>query len=63
MITFCEKCREMVPYKTRKVAREQDLKGKKYHFVAIEPYCPVCNSLLFVHELRDENLKSLEEVH
>jgi uncharacterized phage-associated protein len=60
MMTFCEECREIVPYQIKDVSMEKEIKGKKIKFEGREAYCPQCDSNLFVASLRDYNLKQLD---
>lgn len=60
MMTFCEKCREMVAYTTKDVSMEKEIKGKKINFEGKEAICPICEGELFVASLRDYNLEQMD---
>lgn len=61
MSVFCEKCRDIVAYSLELVNREKEIKGIKIKFEERKAYCTKCGEELFVPEIRDNNLKMLDD--
>lgn len=61
MVAFCEKCHEKVKFGIKNVKMEKEIKGKKVEIEGKEAFCLKCKSFLFVAEIRDYNLKQLED--
>lgn len=62
-ITFCEECRKDVTYITKEIPMLCTLKGTEYHYTGQEARCSVCDSLVYVPELHDHNLRTLYDVY
>ena len=60
MIAFCENCRKKVEATIKEEDMSHVIKGKEIHYKGKEAYCPICSDELFIHELRDENLRNLK---
>ena len=60
--TFCENCLKQVAYQVEEVETEAVVKGKKYTYGKLVARCAECGSLVFVHDLNDENLERLYNV-
>lgn len=60
MRIFCEECRDMVDYKIIEQQSVHSIKGKEISYISKEAYCSTCGSSVFVPELRDMNLESLD---
>ncbi len=60
MKAFCEECRDYVEYSIKEDDKIKDFKGKIIEYKAKIAYCSECKSELFVSEIRDENLISLD---
>jgi len=56
---FCEECRDDVEYATTSVPMTGTIKGKQYNYTGTEARCAVCDSLVYVPEIADANLKAL----
>lgn len=63
MLAFCEVCRDMLEYVVNEVNKTKKIKGKKVTYKGEEAYCKECGSNVFVQEIRDFNLKRLEEAY
>jgi len=57
---FCEECRDNVDYTCKESTKVKSLKGKDIEFKVKVAYCSECDSEMFVSELRDMNLLSLD---
>lgn len=56
---FCEFCLDDVNY-TIKIKEEIDtIRGKEIKYMKKEAFCEECGNYVYIHELNDENLKSL----
>jgi hypothetical protein len=61
MLGFCEKCRNREEYSIKEESKVKTIKGKIIKYIGKEAYCNRCGSNIFVHEIRDYNLKILEK--
>lgn len=57
--TFCEKCRDEVPYTVTSVAMTGTIKSIEYTYSGKEATCSNCGSPVYVAEINDFNLKAL----
>jgi transcription elongation factor Elf1 len=55
-ITFCENCGEDTEFEVRDEIITVDLKGLKFSYAAIVPYCKICGKEVSVAEINDLNL-------
>ncbi len=60
---FCEKCHDTVNYYMKKVDNEKEIIGKKLKYVGKVAYCDECKEEIFVPEVRDYNLRTLDEAY
>ena len=60
---FCEKCRDMVEYYVKTVDKEKEIKGRKLKYVGKVAYCDECKEEIFVPEIRDYNLRALDDAY
>lgn len=60
---FCEKCRDMVEYYVKTVDKEKEIKGRKLKYVGKVAYCDECEEEIFVPEIRDYNLRALDDAY
>jgi uncharacterized phage-associated protein len=60
---FCEKCRDVVEYRVKMIEKEKMIKGRLVKYTARGAYCDICKEEVFVHELRDYNLKALDAAY
>ena len=58
---FCEDCREYNEYQIREIDRVNEIKGSVIHFKEKVAYCLECGNEIFVSELRDKNLATIED--
>lgn len=61
MLAFCEDCHNMVEYTVTEEEKTKKIKGKKVFYIGKEAYCKECGSNIFVQNVRDYNLKKLDE--
>ena len=61
MMGFCEKCTENEEYCVNEEIDIKLIKGKNIEYIRKEAYCKKCGSKIFVSEIRDENLKRIED--
>ena len=61
MKAFCEECREYNEYQIRELDRIKEIKGSVIHFKEKVAYCLECDNEIFVSELRDENIDTIED--
>jgi putative zinc finger/helix-turn-helix YgiT family protein len=57
---FCEKCRDYVPIEIKMAKATKTIRGVDIEYSKKIAYCEHCNEEVFLADLRDENLKSLE---
>lgn len=60
MKAFCEECRDYVNYIIKENYKIKNVKGKEIKYKEKSAYCNECKSELFVSDIRDENLRSLD---
>jgi len=60
-LEYCESCRRNVEYGIVNMDKIKLIKGKNIIYPIQKAYCVHCNSEIFVKELRDDNLKSLNK--
>ncbi len=60
---FCEKCRDYVPVKTQTTEATKTIKGVNIEYNKKVAHCEYCNEEVFIADLRDENLKVLEDAY
>lgn len=61
MLGFCEKCRDMVEYYIEEERMTKDIKGKEIKYAGKVAFCDECKNEIFVAEIRDHNLRMLDE--
>ena len=61
MLPFCEECHDVVDVNVSDVFKTKVIKGKKISYHGKEARCKECNSLIFVPEVHDHNLKMMNE--
>lgn len=61
MKAFCEGCRDYNEYQIRKIDRIKEIKGAVIQFKEKIAYCSECDNEIFVSELRDKNLSTIED--
>ena len=57
---FCETCRDTVEFTVKEEPKSKSIQGKDITYKAKVAYCDECKKELFVSELRDYNLKTLD---
>ncbi len=57
---FCEECRDYVDFTIKEVKKNKEIRGKSIEYTAKIAFCSECNNEIFVSELRDQNLESLD---
>lgn len=57
--TFCEKCRNDVPFVVTEKKLTGNIKGVKYTYFGNEAHCSICSAELYIAEINDSNLKLL----
>lgn len=60
---FCEKCRDTIDYHVKMVDMEKEIKGKNIKYVGKVAYCYECDEEIFVPEIRDYNLRELDDAY
>lgn len=60
---FCEKCRDTVEYYVKTIDKEKEIRGKRFNYVGKAAYCNECREEIFVPEIRDYNLRELDDVY
>lgn len=63
MLGFCEKCYDMVNCSVEKEQKSKEIKGKKIEYQGKEAYCNDCGTKIFIADIRDYNLKKLDEAY
>lgn len=63
MQRFCEECHDLVNFTERLEPKEKVIKGKLINYLGKEAYCNVCESKIFVSEIRDYNLEQLDAAY
>lgn len=63
MKVFCEECRNDVIYEVHDCAMSGTIRGQKYEYIGKEAHCVNCNSLVYVAEINDFNLRTLYDVY
>lgn len=58
-ITFCEECRDDTHYNIITKEMSGILRGEEYIYSGKEARCDICNSLVYIEEINDYNLKAL----
>ncbi len=58
---FCTACREEVEYEVKEKTRTKTIKGVEFSYIMKEAYCKECGGEINVKELRDENLKNMDD--
>ena len=61
MLGFCEECRGDVSCRIEEKNTIKIVKGKNVSYLKETAICNQCNSKLFISEIRDDNLKKLDE--
>lgn len=59
---FCEECRDDVSYSVFEKPMTGKVKGTEYQYLGKEARCLKCNSIVYVNEILDYNLKKLYDV-
>lgn len=60
---FCERCRDEVEYHVKTTNKEKESKGIKIKYIGKVAYCDECNEEIFVPDVRDYNLKMLNDAY
>lgn len=60
---FCEECRDYVAYTVAEKHMCGKIKEQEYHYIGKEARCADCDSLVYVPDIVDENLKALYDVY
>lgn len=60
MLGFCEKCHDMVEYCIREKKMTKNIKGKEIEYIGKVAICSKCGSEIFIADVRDYNLKMLD---
>ena len=60
---FCEECRKDVDYIITSVPMTGTIKENIYHYQGKEAHCTNCDSLIFLPELSDFNLRAVYDVY
>jgi RNase P subunit RPR2 len=60
MLGFCEKCHDMVEYYIEEKKMTKNIKGKEIEYIGKVAICSECGSEIFVTDIRDYNLKMLD---
>lgn len=60
---FCEQCHDIVECNVKEKQKSKKIKGKKINYMGKEAYCNECNDKVFIAEIRDYNLKKLDETY
>lgn len=63
MKAFCEECSDYINYRIKENDRTKDIKGKEVEFKEKVAYCSDCGNEIFVSELRDENLATMDRAY
>lgn len=63
MLGFCENCHNITECFIRDIEKTAVIKGKIIKYKGKEAYCISCGEIVFASELRDYNLKVLEEAY
>ena len=61
MLGFCEKCHDMVEYYINERKMTKNIKGKEIEYIGKVAICSECGSEIFVADIRDYNLKMLDD--
>lgn len=57
------KSRVSVEYHVKKTNKEKEIKGRKIKYIGKVAYCDECKEEVFVPEIRDYNLKMLDDAY
>lgn len=60
---FCPECRQDVSFSVREKLDCAELKNETFEFIAKVAYCDACGNEVYVHEIEDENLKTLYDLY
>ena len=60
---FCEKCDNLVEYKTKEINGIAEIKGKEYKYKRLIGICKNCGEEVSSNELNDENLNRIDTVY
>ena len=60
---FCEECRNDVSYIEKTIPMVGTIRDKEYSYIGREAYCADCGSQVFVPEITDANLRTLNDVY
>jgi putative zinc finger/helix-turn-helix YgiT family protein len=60
---FCEQCHDIVNCDIKEEFKIKNIKGKKIEYKGKEAYCNKCGSNVFIAEIRDHNLKKLDDAY
>ncbi len=63
MLGFCEECRDMVEYYIKEEKMTKNIKGKKIEYMGELATCSECGSEMFVADIRDHNLQTLDDAY
>ncbi len=61
MLGFCEKCHDMVKYYIVEKKMEKNIKGKEIEYIGKVAVCDECKTEIFVADIRDYNLRMLDD--
>ncbi len=63
MKAFCEECRDYIAYQIKEIDRTKEVKGRVINFKEKVACCSECSNEIFVSELRDENLATMDSAY
>lgn len=58
-LTYCENCKENVPYNIKELPMNGTVRNKEYHYTGKEAYCNICGTSVYMREINDINLDNL----
>ena len=63
MELFCPECRETVEYEVKENIETKAIRGLQFEYLNKTAYCGNCGEEIFVSELHDQNLKSIDHAY
>lgn len=61
MKNFCENCRDYVNFNIKEQKSRKDIRGKSIEYTEKTAFCNECKNEIFVSELMDENLETIDK--
>lgn len=62
-MNFCENCRDEVEYYTKEEMSSRNIHDKEVSYKVKLAFCKTCDGEIYIPEINDENLKSLEDAY